>query len=114
MTQQRLGEVVIDRCDGCGGLWLDALEKEKLLQHNREVRQADTGNRDTGKEMDDVRTIRCPRDRSQMIRMVDNRQPHVRFESCTVCGGVFLDAGELKDLSKFTLRERLRSIMPGR
>jgi Zn-finger nucleic acid-binding protein len=30
------------------------------------------------------------------------------IDLCRTCGGVLLDAGELKDLSEFTLAERLK------
>ena len=44
-----------------------------------------------------------------MIHMIDADQQHVGFEACTVCGGVFLDAGELTDLAEFTNSEKFKS-----
>ena len=38
------------------------------------------------------------------------KQPHIQELACTVCGGVLLDAGELKDLSEFTLGERVKGL----
>lgn len=111
MEQASIGEVQIDRCRGCGGLWLDALEKEKLLAAPGQSRLADTGSAKIGKELDDQTQILCPRDRSRMIHMVDLRQSHVGFESCKVCGGVFLDAGELRDLAHYSVAERIRSML---
>jgi Zn-finger nucleic acid-binding protein len=32
-----------------------------------------------------------------MIRMVDRHQPHIWYESCPVCFGVYMDAGEFRD-----------------
>ncbi len=46
-----------------------------------------------------------------MIRMSDPGQKHVHYESCTICGGVFFDAGELTELSKVSLAQRLRSLL---
>lgn len=111
MEQVTVGEVEIDRCRGCGGLWLDAMEKERLLASKESVDAADTGEQKVGKELDDQTNIHCPRDRSRMFHMVDLRQRHVGYESCQICGGVFLDAGELHDLANFTLLERIRAIL---
>ena len=33
LTEVRQEEVVIDRCDTCGGVWLDAGELEQLTKH---------------------------------------------------------------------------------
>jgi Zn-finger nucleic acid-binding protein len=110
MRSERVGCVTVDRCVGCGGLWLDALEKERLLEHKGAARHADAGSRAQAGRMDRKVKILCPRDHSTMIHMVDASQPHVGFESCTVCGGVFLDAGELTDLSEVSLRERVRMV----
>jgi Zn-finger nucleic acid-binding protein len=108
MQRQKIGTVEVDRCAGCAGLWLDALEKEKLLERPGLAAEADRpGAHAAGRPGE---ALTCPRDRSTLIRMVDRRQPHVGFESCTVCGGVFLDAGELADLSELTLRERVRGL----
>ena len=48
-----------------------------------------------------------------MIQMTVHRQPHIRYEGCTVCHGVFFDAGEFSDMKRFTLAERLAAIVPG-
>ncbi|MBX3365441.1 MAG: zf-TFIIB domain-containing protein [Phycisphaeraceae bacterium] len=111
MEQVTVGDVVIDRCRGCGGLWLDAMERERLLASADLVKAADTGSEKIGRELDDQTNVHCPRDRSRMIHMVDLRQRHIGYESCQICGGVFLDAGELRDLASFTLIERIRSIL---
>lgn len=111
MARLTVGVVDIDRCPGCGGLWLDALEKDRLLEHPRVAREADKGTRACAVEMGQKTRLTCPRDHSSMIHMVDPQQPHVGFESCTVCGGVFLDAGELTDLSEVTVLEWLRMFL---
>lgn len=105
MKQIRVGQVIVDRCHGCAGLWLDALEKDKLLADRGSVAKAD--HPPEGRLSVSRPSLKCPRDKSDLICMTDPVQRHVLFESCTVCGGVFLDAGELTDLSEHTLRERI-------
>ncbi len=112
MRRVRVGEIDIDRCQTCGGVWLDALEKDKLLRRPKDARAADVG-ASIPRHAKTPAVMQCPRDKSRMIRMVDKDQPHVSFESCTVCGGAFLDAGELKDLSEVTIGEWVRRAVPG-
>lgn len=107
MERVREQTIEVDRCVRCGGLWLDALEKERLLDLEGAARRVDHGRTPAADRHNQTTRIGCPRDHSAMIHMVDLEQPHVGFESCTVCGGAFLDAGELRDLDELTLRERL-------
>jgi Zn-finger nucleic acid-binding protein len=100
----------IHRCTQCGGLWMRATDKDRLLASHRAVEAVDRGSVETGRTMDRMTHITCPEDHSPMIHQVDPQQPHIGYESCSVCGGVFLDAGELKDLEDLTLLERLRSM----
>jgi Zn-finger nucleic acid-binding protein len=94
---------IVDRCTGCHGLWFDMLEHEDLKRHADVI---DTGDPATGAGFNEMRTVACPVcPRSNMIRMVDATQPHIWFESCSVCYGRFYDAGEYRDLSRLTLSD---------
>ena len=105
-------DVRADRCLACGGIWLDAREKETLLAVRGAATTVDIRTIPTRTRSAAHYPLKCPRDNSQLIEMSDPAQPHVRYESCTVCGGSYFDAGELKDLGSLTLRERLRSFFP--
>ena len=48
-----------------------------------------------------------------MLRMVDLDQPHIWYEECTVCHGIWLDAGELRDLSRKDLLDKVRDMLSG-
>ena len=111
MQRVYIAAAIIDRCEVCGGLWFDALERERLLQHPEAVQKLDCGPLAPARVMNKVTRIHCPRDGSAMIHQVDAQQRHVGFESCTICGGVYLDAGELRDLSEVTLLERLKTLL---
>jgi Zn-finger nucleic acid-binding protein len=109
MEQVPVGGLSVDRCANCGAMWFDARELEKVLKHDEVIAQLDIG-----KQMDVTRggvlgDRHCPRDGSPLITMVDEKQTHIEELGCTVCGGVLLDAGELRDLSEFTLKEKFRS-----
>jgi len=107
--------VEVDRCVKCGGIWLDQGELDVLMKTRGGVKDAVAG-LDTGPAVDAAKRhaitpVKCPRDSSRLITMVDVKQTHIQYEACTVCGGIFMDCGELKDLSQFTLRERLAGIL---
>ena len=101
---------VVDRCSGCKGLWFDNMEHEDLKQHAEAL---DAGDAAVGAKHNDNDRIRCPVcPNSPMIRMVDVKQPHIWFESCTVCYGRFYDAGEYRDFAEFTFGEFIKGLSP--
>ena len=88
--------LIIDRCTGCKGIWFDMLEAE----HLKEIKgseQIDIGDAVLGEQYNKMENIKCPKCHTLMGKMVDNDQPHIWYESCDVCYGVFFDAGEFRD-----------------
>ena len=86
----------VDRCEKCEGIWFDAMEQKELRRvEGSEVIDPGTV-RDPALDAKDV--VICPRDQARMVRMVDPARPKIWLESCPVCGGVFLDAGEFREL----------------
>jgi Zn-finger nucleic acid-binding protein len=108
MEQVDVDGVVVDRCPDCGGLFLDPWEKEFLLALKERAERVDTHTQAEGRRTDVQARITCPRDQGVMVHIHDIEQAHVGMERCSVCGAVFLDAGELKDLTKVTLGEKIR------
>lgn len=102
-------DIEIDRCTTCGGVWLDALERE-VLERNRTAGNIDVGDARVGRAHDAMRRTRCPRCDVLMSRVADRVQFHVEFELCPACHGSYFDAGELKDLTRLTIIERFRSL----
>lgn len=115
MHRITLGSVAIDRCPNCGGVWLDAGElaafKQAMLveQHRATLEQLDRLGVD--EPTDRPQPLLCPRDRSRMSVHRDPKQKHIELDACTKCGGMFFDAGELVDLSEYTLGERLGNLL---
>ena len=101
--------IEVDRCKECKGIWFDFLEHEKLkeLQGSESI---DIGNPKKGKEYNKTDKIDCPICRTQMIKMVDNQQPHIWYESCSSCNGVFFDAGEFTDFKELTIADFFKSL----
>lgn len=102
--------IEVDRCTGCKGIWFDMLEQEHL-KGMKGSEGIDTGDPEVGKKYNKVERIQCPLCHTPMIRMVDRDQPHIWYESCTRCFGVFFDAGEFKDYKEHTVLDYLRDLV---
>ncbi len=104
--------IVVDRCTLCKGIWFDTLEHERLsrLKGSDAV---DTGDPQVGALFNRDDRITCPRCGAAMIRMVDPRQPHIWYESCSSCFGAFFDAGEFRDYTHHTLADVIRRLKAG-
>ncbi len=102
--------VTIDRCAKCGALWLDAHEMEAIFAMGA-ASQVDLGPFGKDKPNGPIAPLHCPRDHTLLVEVADKKQMHVLIMLCTDCGGKLLDAGELMDLSEFTMMERLRAAL---
>lgn len=101
-------EIDVDRCTRCHGIWFDAREQEHLRDKRGSAKIDLEHPGGGGKDFNAIRKINCPVCKGPMIAMVDPRQSHIQFESCTVCYGVFLDAGEFKDYNHRSILESVR------
>ena len=106
-------DVTVDRCLSCQGVWFDANE-QKLLKDKKGSDAIDIGDPEVGKKMDKITNYPCPRCKGQMIRMVDVGQHHIDYEACTGCFGIFLDAGEFKNLKDSTVSDYLMRLVSWR
>lgn len=101
--------VKVDQCRQCQGIWLasSALEALRSLSGSESI---DTGDARVGRALDAQQGVRCPVCEEPMARVPDHIKQHVWYESCRACKGVFLDAGELRELGNpdlFALFDRL-------
>jgi Zn-finger nucleic acid-binding protein len=100
--------IEVDRCKECQGIWFDGFEHE-VLKEMKGSESIDIGDPVKGKELNKTDKIDCPICKTQMIRIVDNVQPHIWFESCSICRGVFFDAGEFADFKEHTIMDYFKS-----
>lgn len=110
MEKLKIGAITIDRCAGCAAMWFDAQELEKVLKSRIVVQALDRAPEDVARAQS-LGALVCPRDKTPLRRHDDPTQPHIETLVCPMCRGVLLDSGELKDLSEFTIRERLSSLL---
>jgi uncharacterized protein len=109
MVGVRIDDVSVDQCAACGGIWFDALELEPVLRSNDVDALLDAGPRSVGA---DERRGRCPRCKtdSYLLRIA-SRAAKVHVDTCAVCGGKWLDRGELELLQQKGLGGRLRRLV---
>lgn len=101
LTEVEAGDIKVDICkDGCGGIWFDHFELEKVDEHHEHAGEAllDIERKEGVKvRLDEKRP--CPRCSGiTMMKHFFSLKRKVEIDECASCGGVWLDAGELRDI----------------
>ena len=93
LDKSKVGDIEVDLCPSCGGLWLDRGEIERLGAEARgavdNLRRVLTGGSQAG--LSDMPTA-CPACDGMLVEV---RLGRVLIDFCKKCRGVFLDKGEL-------------------
>jgi len=110
MEKVVFGDIEVDRCIECKGIWFDALENVQLKKMNGSE-SIDIGKRKLGKQMNEVANYKCPKCNQAMVKMVVPGQNHIWYESCSRCYGVYFDAGEFKDYKEKNLLDKIKSFL---
>lgn len=82
--------VEIERCQNCRSIWFDMADQEKVRRLNGSVDAAQTATKQAPVSSNGAPKP-CPICGSRMIPVVDRKAPHIRFETCAICHGVFMD-----------------------
>ena len=95
MVRQEIGEVTIDECPQCQGMWFDQGELGAAKdQADPDLNWLDF---EIWKHQDRFRAasqpLRCPKDATEMIT-IDYDQTGIEIDCCPQCRGVWLDKGE--------------------
>jgi Zn-finger nucleic acid-binding protein len=102
------GEIILDQCEGCGGLWFDPGEAERSKEQWRSE-YVDSGAPEVGEKYNEIRDINCPHCDKPMEQLNDPKQPHIQYEACPE-HGIFMDAGEFTDFKYETFLDKFRAI----
>jgi uncharacterized protein len=99
LSTRTAGAVTVDVCDGgCGGIWFDHWELQKLDEQSESAGEALLDvRRDPGVVVDPAERYHCPKctDDVVLMRHFWSVKRAVTIDECPECGGIFLDAGEL-------------------
>ena len=105
------GEIEIDRCTNCKGLWFDDDEAHRLKElEGSEL--IDSGDPKEGWKYDSREDIDCPICGKRMHKSYDAKQQHIWYEVCPE-HGMFMDAGEFSDLKEESMLDWFRSLIKG-
>ena len=102
LSTRTAGGPTVDVCDGgCGGVWLDHRELEKVDEQSESAGEALLDvRRDPGVVVDPAERYHCPMctDGVVLMRHFWSVKRAVTVDECPECGGIFLDAGELASI----------------
>lgn len=101
LQKMTVDDLTVDVCQGgCGGVWFDAFELEKVDEAHEARGQALLDvKRDARLEVDHTRKRMCPRCEGMVMRRYffsPNRQ--IEIDECPKCAGFWLDDGELMNI----------------
>jgi len=107
------GNVEIDGCSSCRGMWLDQGELERIqstVEHDYTERLKKPANTVAQSfEMAKQRSrpaIQCPKCERSMIKKESGMCSGVMVDKCPSCSGLWLDDGEVQQLEVFFERMR--------
>lgn len=101
------GDVVIDRCSSCGGIWLDSGELKTIQEtmehdYSEELKRINIVARAFEMARQKARPeIQCPKCQAALNPKEYCYCSQILIDRCANCGGVWLDAGELQALEQF-------------
>ena len=97
---RRLGEVVVDVCARCGGMFLDRGELNKVAEPTEGDLEYSTLHEDDHRHADAFEAIACPRcGRDAMAKVEFNIHTGIILDHCDGCGGFWLDGRELERIN---------------
>jgi uncharacterized protein len=106
LKKARIGNVQIDHCTECGGIWFDndELRQAKDVKYeNMNWLDVDLWKDETKFEISPSGRL-CPRDRMPLYE-VEYDNSKVRVDLCNICNGVWLDKGEFERIIDY-LKEK--------
>ncbi len=100
LTEEKVGDVVVDVCKlGCGGIWFDNWELDKLDEpHEHAGEMLLDVEVAPGIVVDHSKRRQCPRCNgvTMMRHFFSVKREVVVVDECAACAGIWLDVGELK------------------
>jgi Zn-finger nucleic acid-binding protein len=101
LKSMQVGSLVVDVCQGgCGGVWFDAFELQRVDEEEEQAGDALLHiKRDERVRVDSSRKRDCPRCAGvRLHRHFSSAKRKIEVDECPNCGGYWLDAGELAQL----------------
>ena len=87
------GATTISRCPECTGAWLDIADLNRMLLHHNLPGLETLGGRANPDEVSGT----CPEDQVDLVVIEGGERRSLAYETCEVCGGIFLETGVEED-----------------
>ena len=103
LQEKALGDLVVDVCaTGCGGVWFDRLELQKVDEPHEAAGDALLAiEGDPAVRVDHTQVRLCPScESTPMMRHFYSVKREVEVDECPRCAGMWLDRGELAVIRK--------------
>jgi Zn-finger nucleic acid-binding protein len=110
LEERTFGDVKLDGCSGCGGIWFDSQELNQLtrdpsvglMEIERAFNPAVFGGGAAGRML-------CPKCAQPLSPFSFSHTPEVGLDICRQCKGVWLDDGEMQKIAERIAASRPRS-----
>ncbi len=104
-----LGNVEVDKCNSCSGIWFDIGELNKILASGSIDALRNQIDNNQGH---DAKKSRCPRcgGTGNMVQVTSLMNDEVHIDTCSVCYGQWLDGGELEELTEQRLIAKIKNL----
>ncbi|MDP4116493.1 MAG: zf-TFIIB domain-containing protein [Bacteroidota bacterium] len=97
LRSEKTGETMLDVCDSCGGVWFDEFEFKRFDNSSQPINQdiLDLRKKENISVNAEENRI-CPKcENMPMLTHFESPERKVKVNECPMCGGIWLDAGEL-------------------
>jgi Zn-finger nucleic acid-binding protein len=100
LLRLKTGSVTLDVCHGCGGIWFDHRELEKVNAEHPEAGDSVVEfDHDSSTHVNESRTRPCPRCKTVILEQkLYSLGSGVIMDTCPKCNGLWLDHGELENI----------------
>lgn len=101
LAQVQVGSLVVDVCQGgCGGIWFDAFELQRVDEEEEAAgERLLLVDRDPQVKVDSTRKRECPKCAGvKLQRHFFSARRKVEVDECPNCAGYWLDSGELAQI----------------
>ena len=98
LRRLKRGDVAIDACDLCYGIWLDRGELEQITSKEGKVQDSVKALKEVLSEepaVTEEASKNCPRCEKPMKKVNFKTKDNVLADKCPECGGMWFDSGEL-------------------
>ena len=112
LERMDVGDIVVDVCrNGCGGIWFDNFELEKVDEQHETAGEALLDiERDETIKVDHSQIRTCPKCKDvKMMKHFSSVKREVEVDECGGCGSIWMDCGELGKIRKQYATQEERS-----